>query len=84
MLHTRLQTAQMKGVCGKQLAAKPVTSSRPNNGSRSRRQVQVQARRAFYEAARKPPPPDLPSLLFDQRIVYLGMPVCVGSAQWWG
>lgn len=24
---------------------------------------------------RRPPPPDLPSLLFDQRIVYLGMPV---------
>jgi len=28
---------------------------------------------------RKPPPPDLPSLLFDQRIVYLGMPVSSGS-----
>lgn len=24
---------------------------------------------------RRPPPPDLPSLLFDQRIVYLGMPL---------
>ena len=34
----------------------------------------VQARSPRYDR-RKPPPPDLPSLLFDQRIVYLGMPV---------
>lgn len=34
----------------------------------------VQARASRYDR-RKPPPPDLPSLLFDQRIVYLGMPV---------
>ena len=26
-------------------------------------------------AVMRTPPPDLPSLLFDQRIVYLGMPV---------
>jgi hypothetical protein len=36
--------------------------------------VLVHARAARYDR-RKPPPPDLPSLLFDQRIVYLGMPV---------
>ncbi len=47
-------------------------SSRPAF-SRSRT-VQCQARAARYDR-RKPPPPDLPSLLFDQRIVYLGMPV---------
>lgn len=30
-----------------------------------------------YDAHRpKTPPPDLPSLLLDSRIVYLGMPVC--------
>lgn len=34
----------------------------------------MQARSPRYDR-RKPPPPDLPSLLFDQRIVYLGMPV---------
>lgn len=39
-----------------------------------RRQVITQARSPRYDR-RKPPPPDLPSLLFDQRIVYLGMPV---------
>ena len=39
-----------------------------------RRQVSIVARAARYDR-RKPPPPDLPSLLFDQRIVYLGMPV---------
>lgn len=37
-------------------------------------QLSVQARAARYDR-RKPPPPDLPSLLFDQRIVYLGMPL---------
>jgi hypothetical protein len=36
--------------------------------------VRVFARRGRGDR-RKPPPPDLPSLLFDQRIVYLGMPV---------
>lgn len=42
----------------------------------------VQARMARGDR-RRPPPPDLPSLLFDQRIVYLGMPVsraCVGGS----
>ena len=34
----------------------------------------MDARAARYDR-RKPPPPDLPSLLFDQRIVYLGMPL---------
>lgn len=38
----------------------------------------VQARQGRGDR-RKPPPPDLPSLLFDQRIVYLGMPV---SDEW--
>ena len=37
--------------------------------------VRVFARRGRGDR-RRPPPPDLPSLLFDQRIVYLGMPVC--------
>lgn len=36
--------------------------------------VRVCARRGRGDR-RKPPPPDLPSLLFDQRIVYLGMPL---------
>ncbi|PNH11063.1 ATP-dependent Clp protease proteolytic subunit-related protein 3, chloroplastic [Tetrabaena socialis] len=39
-----------------------------------RRQLVVNARSPRYDR-RKPPPPDLPSLLFDQRIVYLGMPL---------
>lgn len=39
-----------------------------------RKQLVAQARAARYDR-RKPPPPDLPSLLFDQRIVYLGMPL---------
>lgn len=39
-----------------------------------RQRLQIEARAARYDR-RKPPPPDLPSLLFDQRIVYLGMPV---------
>lgn len=39
-----------------------------------RRLLATQARAARYDR-RKPPPPDLPSLLFDQRIVYLGMPL---------
>lgn len=52
------------------------STSRPavwGQGSR-RQSVRVQARGARYDR-KKPPPPDLPSLLFDQRIVYLGMPV---------
>jgi hypothetical protein len=43
-------------------------------------QLSVQARAARYDR-RKPPPPDLPSLLFDQRIVYLGMPVGLSRPQ---
>ncbi|KAL6753453.1 ClpP/crotonase-like domain-containing protein [Haematococcus lacustris] len=42
---------------------------------RSRRQCLVVSSRAARYDRRKPPPPDLPSLLFDQRIVYLGMPL---------
>ena len=41
----------------------------------------VQARMARGDR-RRPPPPDLPSLLFDQRIVYLGMPVSTISSMW--
>ena len=43
----------------------------------SRRQpLTVEARAARGDRrSRAGPPPDLPSLLFDQRIVYLGMPV---------
>ena len=43
----------------------------------SRRQpLNVEARAARGDRrSRAGPPPDLPSLLFDQRIVYLGMPV---------
>jgi len=55
--------------CSKNARVLRVSSSRP-----SRKQVVVQARAARYDR-RKPPPPDLPSLLFDQRIVYLGMPL---------
>lgn len=46
-------------------------------GRVGRRQLVVQAGRSGRGDRRKPPPPDLPSLLFDQRIVYLGMPVSV-------
>ncbi|GFR51883.1 hypothetical protein Agub_g14362 [Astrephomene gubernaculifera] len=46
----------------------------PHLVSHGRRQLVVNARAARYDR-RKPPPPDLPSLLFDQRIVYLGMPL---------
>ncbi|GBG00029.1 ATP-dependent Clp protease proteolytic subunit [Raphidocelis subcapitata] len=45
----------------------PRTTSRASS-------VRVFARRGRGDR-RKPPPPDLPSLLFDQRIVYLGMPL---------
>lgn len=45
--------------------------------SAGRTRLVAQARAARYDR-RKPPPPDLPSLLFDQRIVYLGMPVRTG------
>jgi hypothetical protein len=55
-------------------ALRPVRSCGPQ-----RRAVQVHARAPRYDR-RKPPPPDLPSLLFDQRIVYLGMPVRQGAA----
>ncbi|KAF5839186.1 ClpP/crotonase-like domain-containing protein [Dunaliella salina] len=44
-------------------------------GTKSRRSLTVNARRSIADRGRKPPPPDLPSLLFDQRIVYLGMPL---------
>lgn len=46
----------------------------PRLVAQGRKQLVVYARAARYDR-RKPPPPDLPSLLFDQRIVYLGMPV---------
>ncbi|GLC52457.1 hypothetical protein PLESTB_000631200 [Pleodorina starrii] len=46
----------------------------PRLVAQGRKQLVVHARAARYDR-RKPPPPDLPSLLFDQRIVYLGMPL---------
>ncbi|GIL60686.1 hypothetical protein Vafri_15214 [Volvox africanus] len=46
----------------------------PGLVGQGRKQLVVHARAARYDR-RKPPPPDLPSLLFDQRIVYLGMPL---------
>ncbi|EFJ48165.1 hypothetical protein VOLCADRAFT_74777 [Volvox carteri f. nagariensis] len=46
----------------------------PHLIGQGRKRLIVQARAARYDR-RKPPPPDLPSLLFDQRIVYLGMPL---------
>ncbi|KAG2441988.1 hypothetical protein HYH02_009781 [Chlamydomonas schloesseri] len=49
-------------------------SACPSVSGVSRKQLVVHARAARYDR-RKPPPPDLPSLLFDQRIVYLGMPL---------
>lgn len=65
--------------------AVPSTSGRSSqpvlkNVSLGRRVVRVEARASRYDR-RKPPPPDLPSLLFDQRIVFLGMPVS-GGALW--
>jgi hypothetical protein len=45
------------------------------SSSLGRRRVVVTQARGSRGDRRKPPPPDLPSLLFDQRIVYLGMPV---------
>lgn len=59
-------------------AVAPAAAPRPRpltSSSFSRRaSVSVQARGSRYDR-RRPPPPDLPSLLFDQRIVYLGMPL---------
>ena len=50
---------------------------------RGRTASNVQARAARYDRKR-PPPPDLPSLLFDQRIVYMGMPVSGSCGGWRG
>eukprot|EP00955_Chlamydomonas_euryale_P035797 350235-Chlamydomonas_euryale.AAC.9 len=59
-------------------------ADRPALGRASQGRVRqsVQARAARYDR-RKPPPPDLPSMLFDNRIVYLGMPVSRCSAGSW-
>lgn len=56
-----------------QMRGSSVSSSVRKAASRGQT-VRVCARRGRGDR-RKPPPPDLPSLLFDQRIVYLGMPV---------
>ena len=37
---------------------------------------------SYSEHKPKTPPPDLPSLLLDSRIVYIGMPVSVLSSRW--
>lgn len=50
------------------------SSMAPRRGLSRASTVRVAARRGRGDR-RRPPPPDLPSLLFDQRIVYLGMPV---------
>jgi hypothetical protein len=60
-----LEARRLRGVS----CPKKIGYDRPN-----RRTLVTLARAARYDR-RKPPPPDLPSLLFDQRIVYLGMPV---------
>lgn len=60
-------------MCSPVFTSKPLQSVIGGRGV-SRRQYATQARASRYDR-RKPPPPDLPSLLFDQRIVYLGMPV---------
>lgn len=65
-LHSRCARAPGRGAAAGRGVVRPSPCSR--------RLVVTQARAARYDR-RKPPPPDLPSLLFDQRIVYLGMPV---------
>lgn len=68
MLRGLGQRQRASGRQGRQQSACPSVSGV------SRKQLVVHARASRYDR-RKPPPPDLPSLLFDQRIVYLGMPV---------
>jgi hypothetical protein len=67
---------QVAGSSSRPGLARISSSSRriTSHGASRARTVAVAARRGRGDR-RKPPPPDLPSLLFDQRIVYLGMPV---------
>jgi hypothetical protein len=69
--HT-LPSSTAAGASAQKLFRPYVLSARRGRSSSS-----VQARAARYDR-RRPPPPDLPSLLFDQRIVYMGMPVSGG------
>ena len=67
-------SSSSSGACS---TSSPAISSSPllvRRGVSRASTVRVNARRGRGDR-RRPPPPDLPSLLFDQRIVYLGMPV---------
>jgi ATP-dependent protease ClpP protease subunit len=69
----------MRGLQQRTPAASAGGSALCGRSPLSRRALRCVARAARYDR-RKPPPPDLPSLLFDQRIVYLGMPVSLATA----
>ena len=70
-----LDARKLSGALSLGSRSKNIAVPRASRGVHNRRQrLNVEARAARYDR-RKPPPPDLPSLLFDQRIVYLGMPV---------
>eukprot|EP00798_Chlamydomonas_sp_ICE-L_P031489 gene31489-6675_t len=59
---------------GSCLRGQAASAPRRSHASSRKLAVSVQARGSRRDQ-RNPPPPDLPSLLFDQRIVYLGMPL---------
>eukprot|EP00878_Enallax_costatus_P027793 GHUV01029949.1.p1 GENE.GHUV01029949.1~~GHUV01029949.1.p1 ORF type:complete len:247 (+),score=52.81 GHUV01029949.1:213-953(+) len=74
LVHSRTMQAQYTQQPAASSSSRPRIACRPLSRPCSRKQVMVQARQGRGDR-RRPPPPDLPSLLFDQRIVYLGMPL---------